>query len=69
MARDPEFFRGLSPLAMLSVLIADEAADRHTKARAIGARCVRCADTGMEGGRFCGCEAGGKLGLQSSGAR
>ncbi len=67
MTRDPEFFRGMSPSQMLAVLLTDEAQDRHTKARAVGASCVQCMDTGMNGGRFCGCSAGGKLANQGYG--
>jgi hypothetical protein len=65
MALDPEVFRGMTPSQMLATLLTDEVQDRHTQARAKGASCVRCMDTGMEGGRFCGCSAGGKLGFQS----
>lgn len=65
MVLDPESFRGMTPSQMLAALLVDEVQDRHTQARAMGAKCVQCMDTDMAGGRFCGCSAGGKLGYQS----
>lgn len=68
MARDPEEFRHLSPSQIMTVLLFDEAAERHTHARAMGARCAQCLDTGMNAmGEFCGCSAGAKIAYQSSG--
>lgn len=64
MARNPESFRGLSSSQIMSVLLEDEVSDRHTQARAAGARCVRCMDTGMNGGQFCSCTAGSALANQ-----
>lgn len=66
VARDPEFFRHMTPSQMLAVLVADTATAQHTRARAIGAKCAQCCDTGMNGGVFCGCEAGAKIAYQST---
>lgn len=63
--RDPEYFRGMSPGAMLQTLILDAADERHKQAQAAGARCHRCLDTGMDAGRFCGCEPGRVLAAQA----
>lgn len=63
--RDPEYFRGMSPGAMLQTLILDAADERQKAAAAAGARCHRCLDTGMDQGRFCGCDPGRKLAAQA----
>lgn len=66
MSRDPEFFRGMTSGEILSLLIADEAAARHAQARAIGAKCASCMDTGMNGGAFCSCSAGATIAYQGN---
>lgn len=66
MARDPEFFRGMNAMQIWATLVVDEREAQHTKARAVGARCVDCLDTGMKGGIFCSCAAGATVGMQSN---
>lgn len=65
MARDPECFKFLNPTQILTVLALDAMEEKHTTAKAVGAKCANCLDTGMNGGLFCNCSSGSKLGLQS----
>lgn len=58
MSLDPEAFRGLGPGEIMAVLMVEESVKRGAAAKAAGAACVDCRDTGMNGGTFCGCEAG-----------
>lgn len=64
MGLDPRMFRGMGAAQIAFVLAIDEAVERQGHAATIGAKCSKCLDTGMLSGRFCGCEAGGKLGVQ-----
>ena len=64
--RDPEYFRGMAPGAMLQTLILDAADERHKQAQAAGAKCHRCLDAGLDAGQFCGCPAGRKLATQAT---
>lgn len=64
MSLNPEHFRHMSPSQIMAALVIEDAQARHTKARASGARCVECFDTGMAGGGFCGCESGSRLAQQ-----
>lgn len=68
MSLPPEIFKGMDAGQIALVLAVDEAATRKQHARDVGARCTDCLDTGMRAGRFCGCERGVGLGLQSYGA-
>ena len=66
MALDPDAFRGMTPTQMLMALVADDLISRDAKARVAGAKCSRCMDTGMAGGVFCSCAAGGKIAYQGT---
>lgn len=63
--KDPEYFRGMTVDQQLQALILDAADDRHKKAVAAGAKCHRCLDSGMDAGKFCGCDNGRKLAMQA----
>jgi len=67
MSLSPEVFRGLDPVQIALVLAIDAGHTKKAEASKRGASCVNCMDTGMAGPRFCGCENGQKLGLQSFG--
>lgn len=67
MTLDPESFRGMTPGQMLTALTLDAMGEREKTAKAVGATCVRCLDTGITSdGVFCGCTAGAKLALQGN---
>lgn len=64
MSLSPEFFRGMSPSQVMTALAVEEAVKRGAEAKASGASCISCRDTGMAGGAFCSCQKGAILGLQ-----
>lgn len=65
MSRNPEDFRGMTVDQMMQTLVLDAADERHRVAQSMGARCHRCLDTGMDAGKFCGCDPGRKLAAQA----
>lgn len=64
MALSPEFFRGMSPGQIMTALVVEDTVKRGAEARASGASCIECRDTGMAGGSFCSCPRVAPLGLQ-----
>lgn len=64
MPRDPEEFKFMPADMVWQTLVSDMAQERADLAGAQGAKCVRCLDTGMDGGKFCSCRAGVQLGHQ-----
>lgn len=68
MSLDPRVFRHMNPCQIALALAIEEGVSRQAFANKAGKKCVPCMDTGMTNGRFCGCEAGQKLGNQSFGA-
>ena len=67
MALPPEFFRGMDPAQIALALTIEETVARGAQAKAAGASCVDCCDTGLNRqGVFCGCAAGGRLGFQGA---
>ena len=67
MALNPEIFRHMNPRQIALTLAIDEDLTRQDFAAKAGKKCAACLDTGMANGRFCGCDAGQKLGHQSFG--
>lgn len=65
MGLSPEFFRNMTPSQIALALTIEDGVKRGVEAKAVGAKCMACHDTGMSGGNFCSCPKGSTLGLQS----